>query len=350
VSPARKQANAAAFYFFLTAALTTSACSPVPAHSADHPFGDKTVRIVVAFAAGGGYDLHARVFAEHLGRHLPGTPSILVENMAGAGGLVAGNFLARQAAADGLTIGMLGPGSVPSQLMTQPGVQYDLSQFAAIGAPTSEPNDVCIATRASGIDLAAWRARPGGLRIATLGRGSALHLRAAFLASALHLPSRLVSGYRGSSDARVALDGGEVDVMCLGLTSYRTTIEPMGTYVAILQSGEDSDLLRQRVPSADRLVEDDRGRALLNLLGAIRTLDRFYVAPPGTPESVLAMLRRGFEETMRDERFAAAARAARLEIKPLTADELRTRIASILNLSDTSRQSVINVLSAEELR
>lgn len=275
---------------------------------------------------------------------------VVVENMAGAGGLVAGNYLARQASADGLTIGMLGPGAVTSQLVNQPGVQYDLRQFAPIGAPTSEPNDVCIATRASGIDLGAWRSRPRGLRIATLGRGSALHLRAAFLASALHLPGRLVNGYRGSSDARVALDGGEVDVMCLGLASYRTTIEPLGTYVAVLQSGEDSDLLRQRVPSAERLVEDDRGRALLDLLGAIRTLDRFYVAPPGTPEIVLAMLRRGFTETMHDERFAAAARAARLEIAPLTADELRTRIASILSLSDSARQRVIDVLAAEELR
>jgi len=330
--------------FFLILALTS--CSTTSTDPKD-TFRNKTVRILVAFSAGGGYDLYARVMAEHLGRHLPGSPTVVVENMPGAGGVVAGNYLAHQARPDGLTIGLLGPGAVIPQLLGQPGVQYDIRQLAAIGAPMSETHDVCIAAKNSGIDLAAWRSRPGGVRVATFGRGSAPHLRAAFLSSALHLHGRLVSGYRGTPEVLLALEGGEVDVYCLGLVSFRTLVEPAGSTVMILQSDDDPDL---PVESAARLVKDERGRGLLDLLKAMRAVDRFYVAPPGTSDAVLKMLREAFDSTMRDEQFLAAAKTARLEIDPVTAHDLTARIASILNLPDAARRTVIDLLSAEDLR
>ena len=330
--------------FFLTLALTS--CSTALTDPKD-AFRNKTVRILVAFSAGGGYDLYARVMAEHLGRHLPGAPTVVVENMPGAGGVVAGNYLAHQARPDGLTIGMLGPGAVIPQLLGSSGVQYDIRQLTAIGAPMSETHDVCIAAKKSGIDLAAWRSRPGGVRVATFGRGSAPHLRAAFLASALHLQGRLVSGYRGTPEVLLALEGGEVDVYCLGLVAYRSLVEPAGNAVMILQSEDDPNLL---VPSAARLVQDERGRGLLDLVNAMRAVDRFYVAPPGLSEVVVKMLRDGFDATMRDEQFLTAARTARLDIHPVTANDLAARIAGILNLPDAARRTVIDLLSAEELR
>jgi len=203
-----------------------------------------------------------------------------------------------------------------------------------------------VAKRERGIDLAVWRSRP--LRVAMTGRGTASHVRAAFLTSALQLPVRFVSGYRGSAEVKLALEGDEVDVFCTGLEAYRTLFEPSGTYVPILQSGDESDLIQHGIPSASRLVEDDRGRTLLNLLGSLGTLDRFYVAPPNTPHDVVALLRIAFAQTMADEAFLAAARSARLDVRPLSADDITAQIAALLNLSDADRRIVVQLLSAQD--
>jgi tripartite-type tricarboxylate transporter receptor subunit TctC len=331
----------------IAAALCAPACSAT-AGTAQPPgtFEGKTIRLVVAFSAGGVYDLHARVMADFLGRHLPGTPTVLIENMPGAGGLVASGYLARQVRPDGLTLGMLSPATVVQQLIGHPRPEYDAREFIPIGSPSVGAHDICAARRDRGIDLSVWRSH--GVRVATTGRGSASHVRAAFLTSALGLPVRLVSGYRGSADVRLALESGEADVLCQGLEGYKTFLEPSGGYVVILQSGEDPALIRQGIPSASLLVQDDRGRTLLKLLSAIGALDRFYVAPPHTPDDVVTLLRTAFEQTMADAAFLAAAQQARLEIRPVSAGDITTQMAALLDLPDIERRMIVQLLSGQD--
>jgi tripartite-type tricarboxylate transporter receptor subunit TctC len=300
-------------------------------------------------AAGGGYDLNARLVAEFLGRHLPGSPAIVVENMGGAGGLIAASYLAHQAAADGLTIGLLGATVVIPQVLDSPGVQYDVRRFAVIGALTSAKDYVCISRREGGINLTEWRSRKRAPLLGTPGRGASGHVQAAFLASALHLPVRFVTGYQGTAEVRLALDAGEVDIMCNQLATYRLTVEPTGRYTPILQSGEQPQLLAQGVPSAARLVQDARGRALLELGQALVTTDRFYVAPPDTPASRLQELRHAFDETMRDDAFLAAAQSARLDTDVVTADEVIRRLSVLLDLPPDQRRTMKDLVSAESL-
>ena len=344
-------ARRAAPSLILCLSLSGAACSaPAPAPRAADAFRGKTIRILVGFPAGGGYDLHARVTADFLRRHVPGSPAVVVETMTGAGGLIAANYLARQARPDGLTLGFFGLGMVLPQLLERPGVQYDARQYEVIGAPTFEDVDVCLTTRESGIDLEAWRRRAAPMRVAIASSGSASHARTALTTAALHLPVRLVIGYDGMTTMRLALDSGEVDAVCAGLLTYRTTFEPLGQYVAVLQVGEDAALLQQGVPSAASLVQDERGRSLLDILSALRTLDRYYLAPPGTPDDRVAVLRTAFEATMRDEQFLAAARLAGLEIRPLSAAEIAARITAVLNLPDATRRDVAALLTPEHAR
>ena len=335
----------------LCVSLSGAACS-MPAHSrrAEDAFRGQTIRIVVGSGAGGGYDLHARVTADFIGRHLPGSPAVVVETMTGAGGLIAANYLARQARPNGLALGLLGLGAVLPQLLEQPGVQYDARQYVVIGAPMFEDVDVCVTTRDSGIDLAVWRSRAAPVRVGTRSTGSASHARAALITSALGLPTRFVIGYGGTAEMRLAMESGEVDAVCAGLSAYRTTFEPLGKYVVLLQSGEDSSLLQQGVPSAERLVQDQRGRSLLDVLSALRALDRYYVAPPGTPDDLVAALRTAFDATMRDEQFLAAARNARLEIRPLSGGEIAARIGAVLSLPHDTRRAVAALLTGENTR
>jgi tripartite-type tricarboxylate transporter receptor subunit TctC len=329
----------------LSAACTSQCVASSPAGY----FRGKTVHVIVSYAAGGGYDLNARVVAEFLRHHLPGSPATVVENMAGAGGLIAANYLAHQAAADGLTIGLLGASAVIPQVLDQPGVQYDVRRFNVIGALTSEKDYVCISRREGGIDLEKWRSREGGGLLGTPGRGASGHVQAAFLAAALQLPVRFVTGYRGTAEVRLALDAGEVDIMCSQLATYRNTVEPTGRYSPILQSGEQPQLLEQGVPSAARLVRDARGRALLELREAVIITDRFYVAPPDTPAPLVAQLRRAFDETMKDDAFLAAARGARLDTEAVSADDVTRRLSALFDLPADQRQTVKNLISAESL-
>jgi hypothetical protein len=164
------------------------------------------------------------------------------------------------------------------------------------------------------------------------------------LSAALHLPIRVVAGYKGTAEVRLAMENGEIDGTCLGFHAYETTFAATGKYTIILQSGDDPSPLLREVPSADRLVNDARGRALIDLLTAIRALDRYFVAPPDTPASVVDLLRTGFEATMRDEDFLAQARLAHLVIRPLPAAEIEARVVSVLDLPDASRRELAGLL------
>jgi tripartite-type tricarboxylate transporter receptor subunit TctC len=332
----------------LTMVLTGGGCAPSPAPNAAEYFRAKTVRIVVNYAAGGGYDLNARVVAEFLGRHLPGIPNTVVENMPGAGGLIAASYFAHQAPADGLVVGLLGPSVVIPQVLEQEGVQYDVRDFPVVGALTSGRDYVCISGRDGGIDLAGWRDR--GVRLGTPGRGASGHVQAAFIAAALHLPVRFVTGYNGTADVRQALDAGEVDVMCMQLASYYYTVAPTGRYVPILQSDEDSELLALGVPSASRLVSDDAGRALLGLRAAFLATDRFFVVPKETPAPIVQALRDGFAATLADAEFRAAAKNARMDTGAIAPDAVASNIATLFALPADQRQALKTLIAAESLR
>ena len=333
----------------LTCALTV-ACGTAGSTRADEAFQGQTLRIIVGFVAGGGYDLHARILARHLGRHLPGQPVVVVENTPGAGGLIAANYLARQARPDGLTVGYLGLSTVLPQLLEQPGVQYDARRFRVIGSPTVEDFDVCVAPRASGFDLNSWRGRAVPPRMGITTYGSANHARAMLLSAALDLPVRTVVGYKGMSDIRLAMESGEVETTCIGLDAFRATFEPSGDYTIVLQSGDAQSPRMRGVPSAARVVRTSHGEALLTLLSQLRTLDRFYAAPPDTPPDRVALLRIAFEQTLHDEAYLQQTAQARLETRPVNPEEVESRVRSVLNLPGDARREVAALLAQRKDR
>jgi tripartite-type tricarboxylate transporter receptor subunit TctC len=333
--------------FLLASALIAPACQATRQPlTVEQTFSGQTIRLVVAFAAGGGYDIQARLLADHLGRHLPGGPAVVVENMPGAGGLVAASHIDRQAP-DGLTLGLLGAAPVAAQLLSQSTVEFDVGRWSVIGGATRELDDVCIAAAGSGLTLDSWRARTSALRAGTSGRGSTSHIRAAYLAAALRLPLRFVTGYRGTADMRLALEGGEIDVLCVGLSSYRATMEPLGGYVPILQSRSEPALTAQGVPSADALVSDPQGRSLLALLATLNTIDRYYVAPPGMRQDVIDALRQGFEATLRDAAFLSAARNARSDAEYVAPAEIEAGISSVRALPNDVREMAVRLFAGD---
>jgi len=317
-----------------------AACTPPGPSSSS--FRVRSVRIVVGLSAGGGYDLYARVFAPYLQRHLPGTPAVVVENMPGAAGLIATNYLAHQAPRDGSTMGLLAVQAAVAQLLNDPAARFDVRRFAVLGSP-AEDVPACVMSRASGMTLARWRAgaRP---RIGMTNVGSLTHVNATLLARALGLHFRAVAGYRGSAEIRAAMEAGEVDGACFGFNWYESSFQPSADYSLVVRAEGAGIPELAGVPSAADLVVDAEGRELLRVLASLAALSRFFVAPPGTASEIVDVLRRGVEATLRDPTFREAAAAAHLPLKPIPASVVQERLGAVLSMPAERRARVSALL------
>ena len=223
--------------------------------SAQEPFyKDKTVRIIVGFSAGGGFDTYARIIGRHIPKHIPGGPTVVVENMTGAGSLVAANHVYNVAKPDGLTMGHFIGGFFLGQVLGQAGIEFDARKFEFVGAAVTE-DVVCALTKASGItSMEKWMASKTPVKLGGTAPGAyAPDNLIRILRTALGLPIQLVSGYKGTADIRLAADSGELAGSCWSWDSIKSTWRnalDAGNVVPVLKavSKEFPDL--PRVPRA----------------------------------------------------------------------------------------------------
>ena len=302
----------------------------------------RTVRIVVGVSPGGGQDLYARVMAPHFARHLEGEPNVIVENMPGAGGLVAATYLAHRATPDGLTIGLLGP--QPTFIQLGPQASFDVRTLPIIGSP-SDDGAVCVFGRERGYSLDAWR-RGRTPRIGMTRRGSSTAAYGLLLTEALGLAVKPVTGYPGTADIKAAIVSGEIDGVCLSRNSFVASFQPLNQYDVVLQSARTDSAMLPGVPNADQLITSERGRTLLKIVGAVGVLSRYYAAPPGTSPARVEALRSAFERTMQSTEFRAAAAAAHLEIRPQTHITLSDHIDALLASPPEIRREMAALLNS----
>jgi tripartite-type tricarboxylate transporter receptor subunit TctC len=293
----------------------------------DSFYRGKTVRIVVGFSAGGGFDVYSRTLSRHIGRHIPGNPAVIVENMTGAGSLVAANYLFRAAKPDGLSLGNINGGLFVQQLLGWPGIEFDAAKFEHVGVPVKD-KAVCVTTKASGfVNFEKWAASKTPLKFGATGPGSATHNVPLVLKEALNLPIQLVSGYKGIADVRLAAEGGELAGVC-----GWTWDSLKATWSRALDSGDANVVLQTvpqaipelpKVPLAISLAKTEEGRQLIQTgIHDVADLTYSYIAPPRTPKERLDVLRKAFSDTMKDADFIADAKKSRLGIDAMTGDEL----------------------------
>src|SRR4029450_11130439 len=177
-------------------------------------FKGKNIRIIVASTAGGGFDAYTRMLSRYLGKYIPGNPSIVVENMPGAGHLIGANHIYKVAKPDGLTIRHLQGGLFLHQLLARPGIEFDARKFEFIGAPVTD-NRACAFTQASGItSLEKWQVSKSPVKLGGIGGGAPDDI-ARMLAATTSLPIQLVAGYKGTAEIRVGAEGGGVAGGCV---------------------------------------------------------------------------------------------------------------------------------------
>ncbi len=299
----------------------------------------KTVRINVGFAAGGGYDTYARLISRHLGKHIPGNPTLIVDNMPGAGSLIAANHLFRVAKPDGLTLAHFNGVLFLGQVLGQPGIEFDSRRFEWIGAALKE-DVACAMTKASGItSLEKWMAATTPVKLGGVAPGAAPDNTARILKAALGLPIQLVSGYKGTAEIRLAAEGGEIAGACWAWDSMKVTWRQAldaGDAVPVLQVVAKKFPDLPNVPLAITLAKTDEARQLIQVgIQYAGAFARPFALPPGTPRERVQEMRRAFQETLKDRALVAEAEKTKLTLDPVTGEELEKMVADVFTLDPT---------------
>ena len=321
----------------LVAAASLILLLSVNSANAQEPFyRGKTVRIIVGASAGGGYDTYSRTIARHMGKHIPGNPVFVVDNMPGAGFLISANYMYRVAKADGLTVGHFIGGLFLQQLLGKPGIEFDARKFEYIGVPAQD-NYVLGVNKSTGITgMDQWLSSKSVVKLGGVGAGSATDDIPKVLAATIALPMQLVSGYKGTADVRLAFDDGEVTGICNSWESFKSTWRKeldAGELVLVLQNVAKPHPELPKIPLAINYAKTNEAQRLIRaLVHSVGPTARPYLLPPGTPKDRVQILRKAFIDTMKDPEFLADATKAKLDLNPLDGAELERNVREVFNL------------------
>jgi tripartite-type tricarboxylate transporter receptor subunit TctC len=314
------------------------------ADSVEAFYKGKTMQLLIGFGPGGGYDLYGRAVARHLGRFIPGNPTIVPQNMAGAGSVRAASSLYNAAPKDGTVIGTFSRGIIVDTLLGANKGQFEAQNFGWLGSVTNEVS-VCGFSRSSGIrsfdDMLTKDTTVG-----SSGTADDLGVYANVLRSVFNAKLKLISGYPGTADILLAVERGELGGLCgwswSTLKSRSKKLYDSGEITVPVQLGLTPHEDLPNVPLITTLTKDPAKVAVLKLIFSRQTLARPFAAPPGIPEERLRALRTAFDATMQDKEFLAEAQKLDLEVRPVSGAEIDELV---LNLSKTPAE--IRKLAAE---
>jgi len=298
-------------------------------------YKDRTVRFIVGYSPGGSFDLYTRVIARHFPKHIPGNPTTIVENMTGAGGIIAANNLYNIAKPDGLTIGAWAAPLVLQQIMGNEAAKFDGRKFGYLGVP-SPYDTVCTFNDKSGIaNMNDWFAAKRPMKISSIGPGTSTSDIPKLLKVALNLPLEVLDGYKGGADARMAVESAEVDGYCGSWqtveTVWRSAYES-GKIRAILQASLEPYSKYKEVPLAISYAKTDLARQLITVADSAHGAQFPYTVPPGIPKDRLEILQKGFVSTLKDPELLAEANKSKLDIEVIDGPTIAKKLGLLYEL------------------
>jgi tripartite-type tricarboxylate transporter receptor subunit TctC len=307
----------------IAAALLLAAISCAGADPIADFYNGKTIRMLIGYGPGGGYDLYARIVAEFLPKHLPGHPAIIPENMPGAGSFAAAKYMAEVAAKDGTVLGSLAQ-TFPLDSAVGGAGRVSAVNFHYIGRVTTNI-DVGAALAAVGIKSIA-DVRSKQYTVGASGRGSTTDIYPRALNAYGGTQFKIVLGYKGTNDILLAMDRGEVDIVgAYGLPGMLAT-HPGWINNAeaslIYQAALKRNALLPDVPTLPELAVSDEGRAILRAIAATAEIGRSIIVGPGVPPERLAALREAFSAMLKDPDFVAACNQRHLMVDPASGEDM----------------------------
>jgi tripartite-type tricarboxylate transporter receptor subunit TctC len=313
----------------LSAAFALVAFASAASAQTAEPFA-KSISLIIGLGPGGNYDLWARTLSHHMGKHLPGHPTVVPQYMPGAGSYIAAGHMARIAPRDGSVIALISRDAVLGPLTGTGGAVFDARALSWLGSPTTETN-VCIAYRGAQVataqDLFARQ-----LIVADTGPGTGTRTYPKVLGALLGMKFKIVGGFRSSADVFLALERGEVEGFCESLDSVRNRRPdwiPSGTVKVLFQGGAAPHRDLPGVPFIPDLARNPEERQIIEFLYAGQGIGRPFIAPPELAPMRLALLRGAFDATMQDAEFVAEATRSGLAVEPVGGAQLAALVERI---------------------
>jgi tripartite-type tricarboxylate transporter receptor subunit TctC len=332
------------FWLGMTAALCMA---PAPAIAADY-YAGKTINFVVGGHPGGGFDIYSRTLARHLGDHIPGKPATVVKDLPGAGSTKAGIEVSTILAKDGLTIGMVTPGAIAGPLLGGKTSRFAPAKALWLGTANSSTR-TCMVYKTSKIktfaDTLMHKTVVGGA-----AHGDAILDYAYLVKHVTGAALNVVAGYKGTPDATLAMERGEIDGICGWDYASAKAQKPDwikdGRIRLLLQIGTkpDPELTERAVPQLWKFVKGEKNRRVAEFIVSQQAFQRPFFVAPGTSMRYVAILRKAFSETMADPQFLADAKRMRIDINPLPGTEVQDLVAKFYatpkNVVEAAKQAI----------
>jgi len=311
-------------------------CVAVPSFAQTDPVADfyrgRTINILIGVNVGGGYDMEARLIARFIGRHIPGNPTVVPQNMIGAGGIKMANYLYAVAPQDGTAIGMFPNTLIAAQAVGIGGVQYDANRFFWLGSMSTSPLTFGVWHTAGVRTLADARTRE--VIAAASNPGAITYTFPRLLNEMLGTKIRVVSGYQGNSTMTLAMERGEAQAVTNSWDSWRAThmhwIRENKVHLLVQTEPKSKEPALVNVPSVQELARNENDRRVINLVVAGDAMGKPMAVAPNAPPERARALRAAYEATLRDPDFIKAAITARTEINAVSGARLQEIVAGVL--------------------
>ena len=320
-----------AFTFSALACVLGALVFPAHADPVEDFYKGRNVTVLIGYSPGGSYDAAGRTLARFMGRYIPGNPSLVPQNMPGAGTLNLTNYLYNVAPKDGSAFGIFARGMAMEPLVGGLNAKFDATKFTWIG---SAANEISVCATYATSPVKTWKdALTKEFTVAGNGSGSDPDIYANVMRNAFGVKDRLISGFPGSAEISLAMERGEVDGRCgwswssVKAEKAQWLAEHKLNLIAQLALSKAPDL--PDVPLITDLATNDRQRQVLKLIFSRQTMGRPFAAPPGIPADRAEALRTAFDKTMKDPEFLAEAEKRGLEINPVSGHDLEKLIAEL---------------------
>ena len=310
--------------------------SPVQSQTLEQFYKGKNINLIIGYSAGGGYDTYARLLARHLGKHIPGNPTIVPQNMTGAGSLRAAAYIYSAAPKDGTAIGTFARGMAIYPLITG-GTEFDGRKFNWLGSMTQDTS-LCISSTKSSIhtlqDMIDKPSNMGGE-----GPGADPDIFASMYKNVFQSKLKLVTGYHGTADIMLAIQRGELDGLC-GISwstmkaSYAQHLKDNQVRI-LVQAARSKNADLPNIPLITDIAKTDEQKQTLALLIDPQEMARPFAAPPDIPADRADALRKAFDATMKDADFIAEAKKLNIEIAPVSAERLDALVKKLYQTPPT---------------
>jgi tripartite-type tricarboxylate transporter receptor subunit TctC len=305
----------------------------IPSAQADDYFKGKTFTIVVGFSPAGGYDNYARVLARYIGKYIPGHPTVIVQNMPGAGSLTSVRYLDYTAPKDGTAMTIFNPGLVTQSIVDPDRVHLDFRKFSWVGVVTPDYR-VCYGYGPKGIT--SWdQLMHGGKQfiIGSTGKGSGNYINGAILRAVFHAPVKQVLGFPGSAEQRLAIEQGELDGDCGSYSSIPVDWIKKGLAHSFVRFIKDRPSeIPESATYIGSLATSDEQRQLLRLLSGGDEVGRPFIMSKQVPADHLAIVRKAFDDTMKDPAFLADMAKQEMPVHPITGQDAEKIVDELMKV------------------